>query len=276
MILGGAMFLLFRYAILIQIPVLLAQLSFCQAECRFETAATILEERENHLLQYWEFHTAAIPNSFELPQSPSFSSYREAVTAKINSDPLGLLERYLSAGPYPADAHNIEIVLSDPRRIRPIQCVEALLLDYQIGRTLKMLTEPTEFLSLFLVSPEGRYRAYYLTDDVGGIRRMEQLKAYVGSDLELGWLLVGNLHNHSFSLDHLDWDQKHHPQGVLAPSASDIQVFRGMKEELNLRSASITNGFHTISIPAEDFGKYRAPSQTCRVKLEQVRAADSP
>jgi hypothetical protein len=70
---------------------------------------------------------------------------------------------------------------------------------------------------------------------------------------------VGNLHNHSFFLDNINNDEAHHPQGVLIPSANDIQVLRANRDDFKMKSASITNGFDTIFLPSTELNNFRGP-----------------
>ena len=233
------------------------------SDCRFESDAAVLEKSDSHLLQYWEFSGNTVTDSVSLPDSPVLAAYRKSVEAQFDTDPNQLLKRYSLTGPTPDDAFNLDVAMkSAPQSIRIIHCLEALLLDQQIKRTPQMLTEPTEFFALYLRNTIGQLRVYFLTDDMGGVRGMGSLKTAVTVDLHAGWSFVGNLHNHSFSLDSLGdslgHDRKTYPQGVLAPSANDMKVFQAMKADMGLQSASITNGFNTIWISSDDFAKYHS------------------
>jgi hypothetical protein len=230
------------------------------SSCRFQGPPRVLPAGDATVLQYWNFQDDSILRSESLPDLPSFSSYRKAVQARLNVDPLSLLDRYFRIGIEGGDAYNLDVVRNDSAHfIRPIRCLEALLLDAQIERTPKMLVAPTELLAFYLRHPDGRLRVYYLTDDLAGIWKMESLSAKIHEDLQEGWIVIGNLHNHSFFLDHLEHPDVIHPQGVLSPSANDMQVLKEAKSELGLQSALITNGFNTIEIPASEFGRFREP-----------------
>jgi hypothetical protein len=230
------------------------------ANCQFEASPNVLEQSESHLLQYWDFSNTTLPLSQELPHSDTLSTYRNTVESRISIDPQDILNRHLLVRPDSDDAFNIKMVLASiVAEIRPIRCIEALLLDHQLSRNPRMLTEPTEFLSYFLKHPDGRLRVYYLTDDINGVRKMRGLVTHIASDLKNDWTVVSNLHNHSFFEDFVEPGDKFRLQGgVLAPSANDVKVFLGHKKNLGLQSASITNGFHTVDIRGENFACFRA------------------
>jgi hypothetical protein len=228
--------------------------------CQFESAPTVLEAGESHLLQYWEFSSSSIVDLIELPTSAAFVSYRNLVSSKLNTDPVELLSRYSIAGANVNDGYNLEVVRKDPSKyIRPMHCLEGLLLDNQIKRNKEMSVKPTEFLAFYLKSGDGRLRVYYLTDDIAGVRKLSSLFDRITLDIAQGWEVVGNLHNHSFFLDNINNDEAHHPQGVLIPSANDIQVLRASRDDFKLKSASITNGFNTIFLPSTELDNFRGP-----------------
>jgi hypothetical protein len=223
--------------------------------CVFPSAPIVLSSTATGLLQYWEFPDSDVLIRSKLPRSNAIRNYRREVETKINVDSRFLLQRYLGLNPAPDDAYNLGIAATSPvSRFRPISCLEALLLGVQIGRNPEMMSEPTEFLASYLRRGQ-RLRVYYLTNDSTGVSGLKELKARITDDLKNGWHYEGNLHNHSFFLKALDSNQ---PQGVLAPSATDMKLFVGLQESLGLGEASITNGFDTIHIPAEDFALYRS------------------
>ena len=245
----GFQIFLFLLAVLGQAPT-----SWGASACRFASEPTVIEKAPALLLQSWEWEGDDL-NLSSLPESEVFANYRKAVSDTVSTDSRFLLRRYYRQGPRMDDAYNLVIAATaDARQTRPISCVEALLLDFQIRRTPRMLTHPTEFLAFFL-QRAGRHKIYYMTSDSEGVRGLGKIESLISADVREGWDLVGNLHNHSFFLDDLDKTQ---PQGVLAPSASDIGAFRAFHDRQRLKSASITNGFETIHIPAPEFDLYRA------------------
>jgi hypothetical protein len=222
--------------------------------CGFEQAPHVLESGPSHLLQYWDFKNSTVIDLPMLLEQGPLASYRASVSSKLNTDPLALLERYSKTNPDPADGFNLALMLrSFPYYVRPMHCLESLLLSRQLSRNPKMLTDPTEFVAVFMQNVDSRLRVYFVTDDINGLRKLKPLFDAIQSDLNAGWHMIGNLHNHSFFLDNINLDEKHHPQGVLSPSASEITIFEIMRSNFQLESAFITNGFNTISISAKDF-----------------------
>lgn len=226
------------------------------AECEFESKPQVLENVTNpsRLLILWDESSSTILNSAKLPLSTPFLKYRNAVERSVHTDPYFLLERYARRAPRPDDLHNIDAVLSGVGEIRDVRCAEALLLDFQIQRNPDMLFEPTEFLAYFLEN-NGKLRIYLLTNDSEGVGGMSRLVEEISKSIKSGWKIVGNLHNHSFSLGEL---KSNRPQGVLAPSGNDMRVFNGHARDLGLPRAFITNGFHTVILTSESFPLFRA------------------
>ena len=123
--------------------------------------------------------------SFQTP--PQLASYRQSVQNKINTDTTFLLNRYLATSPDAADAYNIGISAKKVASVfRPVNCIESLLLDFQIKRNQQMLTEPTEFLALFLKNASGMVRVYYLTDDINGLRKISSFQNLAKEDIKNG------------------------------------------------------------------------------------------
>jgi hypothetical protein len=235
-------------------------LSIWASDCQFESKPIILESGESHLMQYWDFSNSSIIDLATLPNSSRFIFYRNLVQSKINIDPIELLLRYSKAGVSVNDTYNLNVVLSNPLKyIQPIKCLEALLLNNQFERNTTMPINPTEFLAFYLKNNENQLRVYYLTDDISGVRKVSPLLSHIETDVKNGWTLIGNLHNHSFFLENINQDETHHPQGVLIPSSNDIQVLRATRDEFKMQNASITNGFNTIFISAEELDKFHDP-----------------
>lgn len=225
------------------------------AECRLPSISETLPAGDSKVLQRWDFADDAVLAAPVAPLPAALAEYRESVAAKVDTNAVALLNAYTNVGANAADAANLAVVRADPTHfLRPIHCLEALLLDIQIRRTPAMLTAPTEFLAYFMRHQDGRLRAYFLTDDDVGIRRMKSLLEMVTTDEGQGWRVIGNLHNPSFFLKNLDHPDASHPQGVLSPSANDMQVFDG---QTDLPMATITNGFDSIVIPRDDFARFR-------------------
>jgi hypothetical protein len=223
--------------------------------CAFPSAPIVLSSMPGGLLQYWEFPDSTAVTLDKLPQSIALRNYRQRIESGVSVDYHVLLQRYLSRKPSIDDAYNLSVAASlSAGHFKPISCLEALLLDFQIRRNPTMTAEPTEFFAAYL-QREQRLRVYYLTNDSTGVSGLKKLTDRIENDLSNGWKFIGNLHNHSFFMDALDSNQ---PQGVLAPSATDMKLFKSLKESLGLEEAAITNGFDTLHISAQDFDLYRS------------------
>jgi hypothetical protein len=221
--------------------------------CAFPSAPAVLSSTSTGLLQRWDFRDSGILTSHHFRQSTALRKYRAAIRSGINTDYRFLLQRYLERGPAPDDAYNLGTAARSAQ-FKPISCLEALLLEFQIQRNPKMASDPTEFLATYL-QRDGRLKVYYQTNDSIGISGLKKLTAWIAKDLTAGWKHIGNLHNHSFFMEALESKQ---PQGVLAPSATDMKLFKEFRKTLGLEEVAITNGFDTIHIPAREFDRYRS------------------
>jgi len=246
----------------------LASLSLAQAHCEFPAQPVVLISSSQVLIQYWDLPSQDLLTESSLPKSDSFQSYQQKIRDQISVDTNFLLQRYLKLNPTPGDAHNILQTVGRPQNFKPIGCLEALLLEVQINRNPQMTTNPTEFLAAYL-QKDGRLKVYFLTNDEEGLRGvgLDPLKTQIAKDLKLGWKYISNLHNHSFFLEGLSTNK---PQGVLAPSEADMQLFKSHQEELGLQGASITNGFETVHISTSELSLYRAVRQITPRTLPQV------
>jgi hypothetical protein len=225
-------------------------------DCAFEFPPTVLEDSASprrHLV-VWEEVTGQVLRNTKLPATRTFQNYRSSVEQALPTAPDFLLERYLSRADRREDIHNIRMVLKGAGELRQIRCAEALLLDYQIQRNSLMLSRPTEFFAVYL-SRQGKLRIYLLTNDAEGVSGMGALHREISRAVSEGWKVIVNLHNHSFFFADLDGDK---PQGVLAPSGSDMRVLKGLVEEFGPVQARITNGFHSIFIESMLFPLFEA------------------
>ncbi|MFA5140745.1 MAG: hypothetical protein WC728_16080 [Elusimicrobiota bacterium] len=228
--------------------------------CSFRSEPTIIERVDagpnRILLQYWDFESDKVLSLESLPDSKRLAEYREVVAKRIATDPAALLKRYMALQPAPEDLRNIEVVMSRTGDIKELGCLAGLLLDVEIGRNERFATEGPEFIAYFL-RRKGKLRVYFLTNDSAGIRGagVSSLLSRIEADRDAGWKVAANLHNHGFFLNDLDSKK---PQGVLAPSASDIRVFISQMERFGLKGAYITNGFHTLYVSSKDMKLYAA------------------
>jgi len=240
------------------IPALLAALALLGAPdpgrstCAFPAPPVVVIGEEARLLQYWLVEDAAPLASELLPASPALADFRarvEAVTAVTHRALLEAQLPHVEGG----DAENVRLVLSgEVGAIRPIRCLEALLLATQAERTLAqgrpMADHPTEFLA-YVLERGGVRKVWYYTVDQAGVGGLAALHGPVAADVREGWAVVVALHNHNFFLDSA------RILGGVAPSATDVGYLANMAPQLGIPRASITNGFHTLEVAAEDFAR---------------------
>lgn len=214
------------------------------------------ENSAGRFLAQWDFKSAGILSEKELPVAPELAAYQQKVKQLIpDTNPYKLLARYAARGPAADDLFNLEVVQRKEAGVmHNLTCIEALLLDYQLQRNPLMAERPTEFVAYFL-RRQGGARVYFFTNDAEGVSGMAELYARVKMDESNDWSVVGNLHNHSFFLGDVSGPG---PQGVLAPSASDVKLLRAAVEEVDLTAAYITNGFQTVRIKGADLKLFRA------------------
>lgn len=200
------------------------------------------------------------------PPGPARDAYRRGVAARAGSlAPRDLLRRQRAiyaaiATPGAArDAHNGAAVLEGRAgAMGPASCIEALLWERQAAR-YPMLEHPTEF-GAFILRGDGRVRVYFSAADLVGQKIRGAITDMVAADVRRGYALVAHLHNHPFLLGRAPGDRmwtteatRDDVAGALAPSATDVQFYRRLREEIGLPSAWITNGLDTARFSAADF-----------------------
>jgi hypothetical protein len=198
--------------------------------------------------------------------------YRAALVARLDEEdlrPRALLER--SRRVHAAmrsrsarEAENSTAVLErDVGSLGPISCLEWCLFQRQ-ARRFPMLEHPTEF-GAYVLRGQGRIRVYLSgADRVGGKLRAE-VRERVMADVKRGYSPVAHGHNHNFMFDRRPGDRMWTTEesvadvgGALAPSLTDVQAWRGMRERFGLQGAWVTNGLDTARYAAEEFDRLSA------------------
>jgi len=219
-------------------------------------AATVLEQSgdphaaNGRLLQVWEIADNPALWGEGQPVSDGYRDFREKVAAKsIETDPIALLKASPSTG---SDRANNDLVISRAAGwIRPAGCFEKLLVGYQHAR-IDTFVAPTEFMTMVLRSADGaRLRIYFYTINQDGIGRVGPVSEPALADVAQGWRIVLGMHSHVF-----------HPgqpllDGILAPSVPDADFNANFAASGGMQAAWITNGVHTVRIPAEAFGAFK-------------------
>lgn len=230
------------------------------AICAPTAEPVIVESGEDLLLQYWLLPDDPSLASAVLPEAPSLRDFRERITGDLDPDPYRILQiqlPHVDGG----DADNVGLVLEGRAgALRPMNCLEGWLFATQTARAVEqgrtMYTHPTEFLS-YVLERADTLKVWYYTVDQPGVGGLARLHGPVAEDIEAGWTLVRNIHNHNFFPD-TDADADAVLGGTV-PSATDVGLLRAMRSSIGLSRASITNGFHTIDLESADFDAFRAP-----------------
>ena len=202
------------------------------------------------LLQVWEIADDPALWGEGRPVSEGYRDFREQAAAKgIETDPVKLLQASPATGNL--KINNDLVVYRAAEWIRPAGCFEKYLVGYQHAR-IDTFAAPTEFMAMVLRSADGaRLRIYFYTINQDGIGRVGPVSEPALADVKQGWRVVLGMHTHVF-----------HPgqpmlDGILAPSIADADFNANFAEESGMYSAWITNGIHTVRIPAEAFGLFK-------------------
>jgi hypothetical protein len=94
-----------------------------------------------------------------------------------------------------------------------------------------------------------RLRVYFYTINQDGIGRASPLTQPAERDRQAGWTMEIVLHSHVFHPGQPELD------GLIAPSVADADLAFNLLDA-GLKQAWITNGVHTVRIPADAFGLF--------------------
>jgi hypothetical protein len=253
------------FLLMFVLPILPKTLNAAEAksslECSFSASPVVLLAEGNpsvaksRLLQVWDLDSTNVLFSNYSPSAHSLHDFRKTAISKLWSTHQSVLLARAITGAVPTKPDTLNAVQAFARQrelIRPIKCLEAMLLSQQTER-IDMISEPTEFIAFILRSSvSNKLRVYYYTTNEPGIRNMGTVMSLVEQDVDSGdWELWANLHNHNFF-----FDGTKPLNGVVAPSATDVEFFRNLGGDLGLQEAWITNGFDTLVISSRDFWKF--------------------
>jgi len=220
---------------------------------------------------------------FDLPDAPAWwvpapwdaerERYRADLVARLGSVEAlaarALLERALASHPEtsdgtPRDSDNTRaLLLGRVGTLGPMSCLEWRLFQRQTRR-FPMLAHPTE-LGAYVLRGHGRLRVYFSGADRVGMKLRGEVSERVAADVARGFAPVAHLHNHNFMFDRKPGDRMwttaetvNDIGGTLAPSMTDVQAWRRMREYFGLEGAWVTNGLDTARYTAEDFARLSA------------------
>ncbi len=220
-----------------------------------EQKVVVLKAEGNEIHQYWEFKNDTLLWGNALGTVAHVMAYRDSLKMLLGADILNeRIDKEASQqsmifinDSVDGDTYNRQ--LTHPGKlgkIRPINFIEAELLNYQLER-YPLLNHPTEFHAFILFHDSTEMvRVYFAASDQPWPPKSPEIFEAISNDLKSGWNLKYDLHNHyeSAGKGYL---------GIMAPSMADAQMFKWMGSDFNLDFAIITNGFHTVEIKGSEF-----------------------
>jgi hypothetical protein len=223
----------------------------------------VLRQAADTIYQSWTFEAALLPAEVMLSRLPALSAYLDTVRARVGPlDARAQLDRqvaYYAARPdsdSQGEAANGRLVLAGAvGALRPIDCLEALLVDYQAAR-FPMASHPTEFHAVVMERGDAggrQVRVYFAASSAPWPPRATLLLDHAEADRRDGWRAVAHLHNHPFL-----FASAGDIAGANAPSLTDVQFWRHLRDSLGVESARVTNGFATFQAPAAAFNRLHA------------------
>jgi hypothetical protein len=241
------------------------------SRCSLDSATPEVIVRGNTDLSEWHgrFDLPDVPHLWEpAPPDEFLSQFRDMVRNRLGTDvdERLLLERQrkifaVMPAEWSGEASNVTVLLEgEVGNISPISCLEAMLWKWQSAR-YPMLEHPTEF-GAFVLQMNGRVRVYLSSADLVGQKINRTVTEMVQADVSSGFRLVSHIHNHPFLFDRQVGDRmwtteatKGDVAGALAPSMTDVQFFRNLRDSLGLQEAWITNGIHSSRFRRGDFDR---------------------
>jgi len=221
----------------------------------------VMESNGAEIFQYWEFKNDDLLWNNNESELVNLKFYKDSLEKLLGKDSFKLLVQkvalqdisYQSINTLNGDSINAQLIHSKAiGKIRPINFLEAQILDYQLSR-YPLLSHPTEFHAFILNNESSNLvRIYFAASDQPWPPKPIVILAAIKNDLNKGWTLNYHLHNH--------YEPKNNNYiGILAPSTTDAQYFLFLSEEYNLKNALITNGLHTVEIKSKEFQKFKTP-----------------
>ncbi|MCP3061102.1 hypothetical protein LXT21_20180 [Myxococcus sp. K38C18041901] len=206
------------------------------------------------------------------PEDEERQRYREALRARLGEAGLtqkALLERSRVLFSAQEDSSRREaensarVLEGSVGTVGPSSCLEWRLFQRQAQR-FPMLEHPTEFHA-YVLRADGRLRVYLSGADRVGAKLRSEVTDRVRSDVARGFTLVAHVHNHNFMFDRKPGDRLWTTPatvddvgGGVAPSLTDVQAYRRLRESLGLKGAWVTNGLESGRFTAEDFDRLSA------------------
>ena len=228
-------------------------------ECTFPSDPVVVKEVEGGVLQFWDLDETEVWNLAQLPADSAYTRYRAQIIeagADEMRPPLAVPESEKSSPGWQRELRNVELAYGGHGSIRPINCLAALLFAYRHAQ-YDQIENPSEFLvSILRKVTNGRalLRVYLGAGDSMFPPKEVYGLDEAGRDVAAGWHYVAMLHNHT-----IQREDGRIRLGVVAPSASDVQLLRSLVKRHGLESARVTNGLYTVEIPASQLEHFHGP-----------------
>lgn len=238
--------------------IVLTTTQFASAECYLERGE--ITKSQDLSYQTWEFEDSDFLWSNIISRDSAISDYQQAVSEIIHSlDPFAIIEKQTPIfiqDPRPSmkgEVFNSTLVLQGKAGyVRDISCLESLMVQEQTA-LFPLATYPHEFLaSIFKKVVNGKSKVKVVLR-LGVTTFQKPVESDILNSVSESWIFWGHIHNHPFELAKYP-DQIF--QGLMAPSLSDVQMYRNWFKEFGLQRALITNGFHTIEISSKEFNQF--------------------
>lgn len=201
------------------------------------------------------------------PVHESLRLYREKVRSLLpDTSPLGLIRSNRELNPWlerehPAERRINGMVEAGTGVHRAMNCLESHLLAFQAER-FPLYEQPSELVALLVKRSEGTgdsdlLKVYFAADEDANVPKPNWAVEAVEADVADGWNFFGVFHNHTFV-----HDEERGLIPVAAPSASDLQVSVALADRLGLERITVSDGFSTLELEAEEFRKLAAAAES--------------
>lgn len=239
--------------------------------CRWAVPVQVLQRAADTVYLAWNVPTP-LPDTWQPSDAPAVvqmqrGARRTLRAAGLSADPRVLVERqvrYWASRPTPVErleaANGRAVLAGHAGTLRPIGCLEALLLEAQLGRfpATGARSEMHAFVLTRVASAalaqHPAQLVYFAASGAPWPPRPGLLLDLIAAREAEGWQLAADVHNHPFYFDHLGTGSAGQPfgdiAGATAPSTSDVQFYRFLRDRLGLGAAWLTNGFTTLVVPA--------------------------
>lgn len=220
-----------------------------QAQACFKSAPEY--ERLKDGAEYWQIELEPDWRDARVTIGSHLEKNRLDAQDRADVDPIQLLKRQLklfdrTSAAYSAVEHFIN---GDFGRIARIGCVEAAMLDLH----LQTHAPSTEFAAV-IVSKGSRWALHAMTfGELAGVSQSRAFNDWIDELILEGWQVEIHLHNHPFIFFGDDL------AGTIMASQADANVLKELRLRWGLKSAWITNGFHTAKFRYDEFAKLWPP-----------------